>query len=182
MISKSRIFFIIALLLFAFVEIRHLLLSRSLNNSKQSIEIPKEATATGSIQEAEMVTVAYVIDGDTISLTDGRRVRYIGIDAPEIAFEGNPAKCFGDEAKKENTKYVNGKKVTLEKDVSETDAYGRLLRYVYVDGVSVSEYLVKEGFAKAWNVPPDEKLKEAFMAAELEAEQSSRGLWQLCRT
>lgn len=134
-----------------------------------------QATSSAKITAGEIAEVAFVIDGDTIGLTDGRRVRYIGIDAPE--FE----ECFSQQAKEENKKIVENKSIRLEKDVSDKDSYGRLLRYVYVNTVFVNEELVEGGFARAWNVSPDEKYKDELFVAQQEARGVNRGLWQLCR-
>lgn len=123
----------------------------------------------------EMVKVAFVIDGDTIELTDGRRVRYIGIDAPE------KKKCFSEDAKEENKRLVAGKAVRLKKDVSETDSYKRLLRYVYVDDIFVNGSLVGDGYAKAWDVPPNKSNKDMLFTLQKDAKDAGRGLWQLCR-
>lgn len=167
----KRIVLLVALLFFAFLE-----LGQIINSSrKQQVEITKEATATAKIIAGEIATVAFVVDGDTIELTDGRRVRYIGIDAPEYD------ECYGNVAKEENKKQVNSKKVRLEKDVSETDSYGRLLRYVFVGDTFVNEQLVSDGFARAWNVPPDEQYKDALSTSQQESKDANLGLWQVCR-
>jgi micrococcal nuclease len=92
------------------------------------------------------VKVVRVIDGDTIEIAGGAHVRYIGMDTPEIYSE---VEFYGPKAKAKNIELVEGKLVTLEKDVSETDKYGRLLRYVYVDGVFVNGELVRRGYAEA---------------------------------
>ena len=177
----KRILLLLGLFIVAFLEIRQVFNFPSSANSNKRIEVTKEATTTGKITAGEMARVASVIDGDTIDLTDGRRVRYIGIDAPETAHEGKPSECFGNESKEENKRWVVGKTVRLEIDVSATDAYGRLLRYVYVGDTMVNEMLVIGGFARAWNVLPDEKQADAFLAAQFEAREMSRGLWGLCR-
>jgi len=78
---------------------------------------------------SDYVLVIRVIDGDTVELSTGERVRYIGIDTPEIG------KCYYVESSAKNAEFVDGQIVRLEKDVSETDIYGRLLRYVYVNGL-----------------------------------------------
>jgi len=121
--------------------------------------------------------VAKVIDGDTLKLSDGRLVRYIGIDAPETVDPARPVQCFGKEASDKNRALVEGKRVTLVKGTSETDQYGRLLRYVYVGGTFINDLLVRSGFAKADNFPPDEKFKGQLKAAQLEAKTATRGLW-----
>jgi endonuclease YncB( thermonuclease family) len=121
--------------------------------------------------------VARVIDGDTIELSDGRRVRYIGIDTPETVDPSQPVGCYGKEASDRNKALVEGKTVSLEKDVSETDRFGRLLRYVYLGDVMVNELLVSEGFAQASSFPPDVKYQDRFTAAQQQARAASRGLW-----
>ena len=112
-------------------------------------------------EESAMVeaTVTRVIDGDTIEVNlEGLiyRVRYIGIDTPEI---GEPC---ADEATEANRQLVEGKTVWLEKDISETDKYGRLLRYVYVDDIFVNEELVRLGLALPSSYPPDMKYDDTF--------------------
>ena len=125
--------------------------------------------------------VIAVVDGDTISvLISGfyeRRVRYIGIDAPEMRRD-----CFASEATAFNRQLVLGKDVALERDVSDTDRFGRLLRYVYLPtGEMVNELLVRGGYAVARSYPPDTKYKARFEAAERQAQQASAGLWGACR-
>lgn len=143
---------------------------------------PVSVSATGSseilgVNNRERATVARVVDGDTIKLSDGRTVRYIGIDTPETVKPQASVGCFGKEASDANNLLVTGKEIEIEKDVSDTDRYGRLLRYVYVDGVFVNLYLVEHGFAYAAKFPPDIKHAELFKATQLKAENSGVGLW-----
>lgn len=120
-------------------------------------------------------TVSRVIDGDTVELAGGARVRYIGIDAPEVS---NPSECYATEATEQNRSLVEGRLVALRKDVSETDRYGRLLRYVYLPGGEmVNATLVREGFAKALTFPPDVAFADWFVELEREAREAERGLW-----
>lgn len=128
-------------------------------------------------QTSEVFRVARVVDGDTVKLEDGRSVRYIGIDTPETVDPRRPVGCFGKEASAENKAVVSGEDVRLERDVSDTDRYGRLLRYVYVGDIFVNEYLVREGYARASSYPPDVKYQDVFREAEREARESKRGLW-----
>jgi micrococcal nuclease len=121
------------------------------------------------------VRVVRVIDGDTIEVEGGARVRYIGIDAPEVYPQ---TEYYGPEAWARNSELVEGKTVTLEKDVSETDVYGRLLRYVWVDGVFVNGELVRLGYARAISYPPDTKYQERLAQLEEEAREARRGLWR----
>ncbi len=138
---------------------------------------PTAKTATAKVKR--------VIDGDTIELETGQKVRYIGIDTPETVDPTRPVACFGKEATNFNRQLVEGKFVKLEKDVSETDKYQRLLRYVYIDlpdrgQVMVNEELVKEGFAFSLTYPPDVKYQERFLQAQRWAREQLQGLWKSC--
>jgi micrococcal nuclease len=150
--------------------------------SRKTAEITREATSSGKKYEAprETVQVLRVIDGDTIELSDKRRVRYIGMDTPEIVDPAKPVECFGKEAADGNKRLVEGKTVQLEKDVSETDSYGRLLRYVYVGDIFVNETLVENGFARITTFPPDVKYRDQLTQAQREARANNRGLWSGC--
>ncbi len=143
-----------------------------------SASVPK----TTPPPDGAVLHVARVIDGDTFVLDDGWHVRYIGINAPEIAHEGNPtpAQCFGDAATKLDEQLVADKDVRLVKDVSETDKYGRLLRYVYVGDEFINNELVQEGAAKADTFPPDTKFKNQFEETQAQARYDSRGMWATC--
>lgn len=132
----------------------------------------------------QKVKVLRVIDGDTIEIEDAekvaKKVRYIGIDTPETVDPRRSEQCFGKEASNKNKELVEGKEIYLEKDVSEVDKYGRLLRYIYLESndISVNEQLVTEGYAVSSKYPPDIKYQEKFKAAEEEARAKGKGLWQ----
>jgi len=122
----------------------------------------------------ETAKVTQVIDGDTIIIEGNYRVRYIGIDTPEI----HPVpEAHGAEAWQANRRLVEGKEVRLERDVSETDKYGRLLRYVYVDDVLVNAELVRQGLAEVKAYPPDIKYHAYLEQIEKEAREAGRGMW-----
>lgn len=140
---------------------------------------PEVAAATDEAQDTDLVKVTRVIDGDTIELEGGQRVRYIGIDTPELS---GKVECFGREAYDKNRELVEGKEIRLEKDVSETDRYGRLLRYVYVGDSFINDVLVRTGYANASSYPPDIKYQEQFREAEREAREANKGLWSSCST
>jgi|GEM_PF-2065202 len=132
-------------------------------------------------QQANLFEVTKVIDGDTIQIETGEKVRYIGIDTPETVHPSKPVECFGKEATAKNKELVEGKTVRLEKDISETDKYGRLLRYVYVGDIFVNLELVKEGYAVSSTYPPDVKYQDRFLEAQQEAREKQKGLWITCR-
>ena len=143
---------------------------------------PEVLTGVAAPTEARDQTqvVARVIDGDTIELTSGARVRYIGVNTPETVDPRQEVECFGREAAAENKRLVAGREVSLEKDVSEVDQYGRLLRYVYVDNLMVNDYLVRQGFGQAATYPPDVKYAQRFRLAQEEARDAGRGFWVSC--
>jgi len=138
------------------------------------------SSAVPSNRANEEILVKRVIDGDTIELIDGRRVRYIGMNTPETVDPRKPVECFGHEASVENKQLVEGKIVRLEKDVSETDKYGRLLRFVYIGDIMVNDYLLRQGFARVETIPPDVRNEDQFISAEKEARENNRGLWSGC--
>lgn len=155
----------------------------SLNQPTVLVTPPPVASPGASIK------VIKVIDGDTIQLESGDKVRYIGIDTPETVDPRRGVGCFGREASDKNKELVLGKQVVLEKDISETDKYGRLLRYVYLENVSttsgtsllfVNDYLVKSGYAKASTYPPDVKHQKLFSDSEAYARENKLGLWLNC--
>jgi len=119
----------------------------------------------------DQLRVVGVVDGDTIIVEGGLVVRYIGIDAPEK----NEALYL--QAQKANEELVRGKRVRLEKDISDKDSHGRLLRYVYLDGIFVNAELVRAGLADAKAYLPDVKYQAYLEAVEKEARQTRRGLW-----
>lgn len=132
--------------------------------------------------------VTKIIDGDTVEIETGQKVRYIGIDTPEMKATKTKSSCFGAEAKQRNQQLVEGKTVQLKKDVSEVDRYGRLLRYIYLydetaskEGQFINDTLVREGYAHAVTFPPDVAFAEQFRAAEQEARNKSIGLWTTCK-
>jgi len=127
------------------------------------------------------VKVSRVIDGDTIEIDGGQKVRLIGIDTPETVDPRVPVACFGKEASDETKSLLEGKSVILEKDISETDKYGRLLRYIFVDGLFINDYLVRQGFAQVSTYPPDIKNQSRFLEAQKEARENDRGFWSACQ-
>jgi endonuclease YncB( thermonuclease family) len=123
--------------------------------------------------------VTHVVDGDTFTIENGQVVRMIGMDTPETVSPSKPVQCYGREASQKTKELLEGKEVKLEKDVSETDKYNRLLRYVYVDDIFVNEYLVKEGYAKSSSYPPDVRYQDKFKESEKIAREENKGLWNI---
>ena len=135
----------------------------------------------------ERATVVRIVDGDTIVVDRGHgkeKVRYIGIDTPESVKPDTPVEFMGKEATEANAALVDGQTVLLETDVSDTDDYGRLLRYVWIedpqrpDGLLlVNLALVAHGFANAATFPPDVRYADVFRQAERAARAQGLGLW-----
>lgn len=150
------------------------------NNSHSNSSSISDKSGNDQRSDNRSVLVTRVLDGDTIEIERGQKVRYIGIDTPETVDPRTSVQCFGKEAAAKNKELVGGKRIRLEKDISETDKYGRLLRYVFVGDTFVNETLVKEGYAFSSSYPPDVKHQELFNQAEKEARAANRGLWGSC--
>ena len=129
--------------------------------------------------KAEKARVAYVLDGDTIVLSDGRHVRYIGVNAPEIAHENRPAQPFSKAAAAFNHDRVANTMVTLETDHEKFDHYGRTLAYVFLkDGTFVNESMVRQGLAFCLSFPKSSRFENRLLAAQRQAMADGLGLWQ----
>lgn len=128
------------------------------------------------INQSYKAKVAKVLDGDTIELENGKRVRYIGINTPEI---GEP---FSILAKKENENLVLNKEVVLEFDVQIYDKYNRLLAYVWSDNILINQKLVLAGLATIETIPPNVKYVDLFLESQKKAQNNCLNLWEdLCK-
>jgi endonuclease YncB( thermonuclease family) len=131
--------------------------------------------STNVIPDGDLAEVINVIDGDTIDvLLNGReyRVRYVGVDTPE---RDEP---YYQEAVDVNRNLVSRQTVILVRDVSETDQYGRLLRYIYLeDGTFVNAELMRQGVARLVTFPPDVAQQDYFLQLQQEARNAGIGLW-----
>jgi len=136
--------------------------------------------------------VSRVVDGDTIKLSTGQRVRLIGVDTPELHYSD---KLLRDAAKshqdikaiqamgKRSSDFTNalcsGKRVRLEFDVERHDRYGRVLAYVYLeDGTFVNARILEEGYGQVMTIPPNVKYAEYFLRLQKVAREEGRGLWK----
>lgn len=134
----------------------------------------------GSVCGPTSGTVARIIDGDTIELATGERLRYLLVDTPEST--GGATDCYGAQARTFNTDLVSGKTVTIAYDEAAcTDRFGRTLAYVTVDGQEVNRVLVERGYACVLHIPPagDDRVEE-FEDLELRARTQGRGMWSAC--
>jgi micrococcal nuclease len=125
--------------------------------------------------------VVRVVDGDLIHVRIGDRiekVRYIGVNAPEVHHPTAGAQPGGREATEANRRLVGGQTVRLELDVQERDRYGRLLAYVYVGNVMVNAELVAQGYAQVMTIPPNVQYQNLFLKLQREARLLQLGLWK----
>ncbi len=139
--------------------------------------LPAEALPEGVYQ------VERVVDGDTLVLVGGYRVRLIGADTPETKHPDRPVEPWGPEATQFTEEFIGGgllraPEVRLEFDGPRLDRYGRLLAYVWVDGRMLNEELIRQGLAEArTEFPYSAEMKSRFLAAQAEARQARRAIW-----
>ena len=138
--------------------------------------------AAESAEPAPMLdaTVVHVDDGDTIDVRiDGRveRVRYIGIDAPEVAHEGVSGARGAEAAARLNRALLGGRRVRLELDRETRDRYGRLLAYVWAGDTMINLEMARRGYARVLTIPPNVRYEGRFARAEAEAQEARLGLW-----
>jgi len=141
------------------------------------------STGGGSATRAgPTAIVARVVDGDTIVLRGGERIRYIGMDTPETVKPGTPVQCFAKAAGHENARLVAGRRVRLRYDAERRDRYGRTLAYVYraSDGLFVNAELVRRGYARQLTIPPNVAHAPLFGRLAAQARERGRGLWRAC--
>lgn len=151
---------------------------------------PAPEPSAKSVQglQGEKALVTKVVDGDTLEVQisgNDFKVRLVGIDTPETVDPRRSVGCFGKQASGEVKNLLSGKEVILQKDITNTDKYKRLLRYVYLplengNLLFVNDYLVREGFAKVYTYPPDVKFNKQFLEAQQFARENKKGLWGSC--
>jgi micrococcal nuclease len=128
--------------------------------------------------------VIKIVDGDTFWIDDGtekgRKIRLIGVDAPETRRTSRKeVGYYGAESKAFLAKLISGKEVRLEYDVDQEDRYGRILAYAYLhDGTFVNAELLRKGYAMVMTVPPNVRFADEFLKLQAEARKKDRGLWK----
>ncbi len=127
--------------------------------------------AGGAPTTHELVRVQQVFDGDTVLLEDGRKVRYLGINAPERQ------EPYYSKAKRFNESLVSNREIRLEFDQEKSDSYGRLLAYVYVGDQLVNARLVQEGLAHAFFIGPDRRHNALLLETQEKAKRRKVGIW-----
>lgn len=145
---------------------------RAESRDSQVPESPAGETLTARVRR--------VVDGDTLLMENGDRVRLLGVDTPETKKEGVPVQPFGPEASAYTTRMVEGKTVRLEFDRERYDQFHRILAYVWVGDVLLNEEVIRQGFSTAQlQYPYRTDMKRRFSAAQEEARRAERGLWTL---
>ncbi len=130
-------------------------------------------------QDGRWVMVQKAVDGDTLRLQDGRSVRLLGIDAPEIDHENGKHQYMALEAWRFVSKLTNGKRIRLEKDQSDHDSYGRILAYAFdSNGQMLNQQIVANGFAHVLYLQPDVKAHETLLGAQRQAMKNQQGKWR----
>ena len=121
--------------------------------------------------------VRWVIDGDTVVLQDGRHVRYIGIDSPELDSSGDEIRRLAEQARSYNTELVGGRKVRLEYDVEPKDRYGRTLAYVWVGDRMANAQMVRAGLARAKVYGTSTRHADEMFRLQEAARAEGIGIW-----
>ena len=142
-------------------------------------------TACGASSPPQAGLVDHVVDGDTVDIAFGshlERVRLIGIDTPEIGYEGEPDECWAQEAKHALEHLLpEGSAVRVLRDVVARDHYGRLLGYIFIDNERfVNGELVLHGHARVLSIAPNEAFSDEIQRAADTARISNIGLWRAC--
>ncbi|MBM7624865.1 thermonuclease family protein [Sporohalobacter salinus] len=130
------------------------------------------------VRNLDEIYVAKVIDGDTIKTAAGKKIRFIGVDTPEIGSFNKKVEYYGKKASKFTTEKLEGKMVYLDYDVKKYDKYKRILAYVFLkDGTFFNAKLLKAGYAELLTMPPNVNYVELFKELVKEARENKRGLW-----
>jgi micrococcal nuclease len=133
------------------------------------------------LQEGYLVTD--IVDGDTIKVTiDGttETLRIIGINTPETVDPRRPVQCFGKEASDKAKELLDGQYVTLERDMTQDnrDKYGRLLRFVFINGDDYGKEMIREGYAYEYTYNIPYKYQAEYKEAQRRAKGEGNGLWR----
>lgn len=147
--------------------------------------VPRDASA------GQTYHVSRVVDGDTLKLSNGERVRLIGVDTPEVHMSEKLARdarksnkdakeiqALGAKASAFTKQLCEGRQIRLEYDVQKRDRYGRLLAYAYLeDGTFINAKILEEGYGQVMTVPPNVKYADRFLELQGQAREKGRGLW-----
>jgi endonuclease YncB( thermonuclease family) len=170
-IKKVLIIFVVSCVSF-FVFISKLDLDKNISN----LDLNYEANVSSILKEDKVKSKAYVtkvIDGDSFVVNGGREIRLIGVDAPEFS------QPYSLDSKNYLENLILNREVLLEKDKTNEDRYGRLLRYVYLGDEFINEKIVRNGYANIYSYPPNITYENLFIKAEKLAKNEELGFWSL---
>lgn len=163
---------------------------QSILDAFNSSKITSTSNSTQQISnKVEKVYVQRSIDGDTIELSDGRKVRFLSMDTPETVKPNTPVMCYGPEAKAVSKNLVEHKTIYISFDKEKVDRYNRDLRFLYLNETdarnqdylkSVNAELVREGLARSISYSPNTLAKKDFDALMQKAQSQKLGLWGKC--
>jgi micrococcal nuclease len=154
----------------------------STNKTNKPIE-----NVTDRVEKAD---VSRVVDGDTLEMSDGRKIRFLNVDTPETVKPNAPVMCYGENAKNKTKSLIENKTVWLNYDRAKQDRYARDLRFIYLneeDAIkqnidnSVNAILVKEGLARSVAYAPNKTYAKQFDALMQTAQDNKKGLWKECK-
>ncbi len=140
------------------------------------LQIPLQAKTTKSVR------VRWVIDGDTVVLTDGQRLRYLGINTPEIDHKLQQGQPYAYVAKRLNRRLVDDQKIRLEFERERKDRYGRLLAYAFLlDGTFVNREMLARGYGYVYPSKQPGRYDELLLKTQREAMTAKKGIWKKWR-
>ena len=144
--------------------------------------LPVQASNCAPQHISESVSVQYVHDGDTIRLSDGRKVRLVGINTPELAHNNQAEQAFAQQARLKLMALLRNSdyRVMLESGLEHKDRYRRTLAHIYLpDGTNIQQAMLESGLATAYTTPPNSRQSNCYKQAELKAQKAGSGLWKL---
>jgi len=177
-ITKVTLITFLLGLTFVGLALNELQKSQNQKDSTQANVLESEST------ETNFYPVTKVVDGDTFKIQDQtteKTIRLIGLDTPETVHPTKPVECFGKEASNAAKQKLSNQKVKLLRDPtqSDTDKYGRLLRYVYLqDGTLFNQWMIKEGYGFEYTYNLPYQFQAEFKEAETQAQEEKKGLWK----
>jgi micrococcal nuclease len=187
--TLSSIVVILLLIVFSLaIKEGNLLETLGLTDTYKTRTSASQTTINGSKDGIERSQVRRIVDGDTVELSNGQKIRMLNIDTPETVKANTPIKCYGKEATDFTKKLLQDKMVQLTVDREANDQYGRGLRFIFLDGVdtsnienSVNAEMVKSGFAKMVVYKPNNTFAKEFQSYENEAKSKNLGVWGNCK-
>jgi micrococcal nuclease len=155
--------------------------------TQNTTQTPNQPTINKQKDGVQRSKVLRVVDGDTLELEDGTKVRFLNVDTPETVKKNTAVMCYGKEASNYTKARLTDKTIQLTTDKSPRDQYGRELRFVFLDGVDTSKVensfnaeMIKKGFARARFYSPNTTYKKNFEAIQKEAQDTKAGIWSAC--